>query len=540
MQTDDADEWPKGTPAQNWLDKRAAIRQASVTATAQQGSQALEIAHGYRRDDDGSVLVGDQDLLVLHSLLFARVLARKDSDYAAADHVRRELEDASVLVFDRDLTFKVVQARQPREPRAPPTAHDYRRADDGSVLLSPDDQRTLDGLLLERLRAKFQRDFDRADALREALKQHNVFINDGERTYQVRAPRAPRPPRESNDGPSTHDYRRGDDGSIFLSPEQQALVDGLLLERLRAKFKRDFDSADALRETLKQHDVFVDDRERTYEVRAPRASPGRQNEPERDYARDENDASGVVLAPADEAQLAARLAARRAAKRIRDYSSADAIRSELDGVATACGCRLLIDDKKLTYRFELGTTRRVARRTDDADDGGHGYRREDDGCRLRDDIAAIDALLNERVRAKRCRDFHKADELRTELRNLGVFVDDKKRTFYCREKPDEAGDYPDDGATRVWELVKPKNDRAGLGRAGGGKYGRVPPPPTGPMQFVRSSSPSADALPPADDYKHIGGPLDLDAPLKRARDRSRSRSPPPPRRSRDDDGFPDF
>ena len=215
---------------------------------------------------------------------------------------------------------------------------------------------------------------------------------------------------------------------------------------------------------------------------------------------------------------------------------------------------------------------------------------------MRDDIAAIDALLNERVRAKRCRDFHKADELRTELRNLGVFVDDKKRTFYCREKPDEAGDYPDDGATRVrrtraenvasesravfwaaaspprlrrggggvaatprprtprrrravprasvpaqvWELVKPKNDRAGLGRAGGGKYGRVPPPPTGPMQFVRSSSPSADALPPADDYKHIGGPLDLDAPLKRARDRSRSRSPPPPRRSRDDDGFPDF
>ena len=119
--------------------------------------------------------------------------------------------------------------------------------------------------------------------------------------------------------------------------------------------------------------------------------------------------------------------------RHRDWSSARAIRDELDAVAARCGCRLVLDDDACTFRFSTKPAREPRKRVED--ENAHDYKREEDGCD-RDDIQAIDALLAARIRAKRCRDFGRADELRDELRALGVFVDDRRRTFYCKPKPD--------------------------------------------------------------------------------------------------------
>ena len=165
-----------------------------------------------------------------------------------------------------------------------------------------------------------------------------------------------------------------------------------------------------------------------------------------------------------------RLSARQRAVRHRDWSSARAIRDELDAVAARCGCRLVLDDDACTFRFSTKPARESRRRPAE-DENAHDYKREEDGCD-RDDIQAIDALLAARIRAKRCRDFGRADELRDELRALGVFVDDRRRTFYCKAKPDPQAP----ASPRIWDNLKPKTDRAGVG-AGGGRYGAVPPAP---------------------------------------------------------------
>lgn len=122
--------------------------------------------------------------------------------------------------------------------------HGYIRSDPVTgVQLSPADEATLHRLLLERLYAKRLRDFDVADALRAQLRDAGVSVNDAESTYSIR-------PRTSGQ-PNHHGYTRVDDGSIVLSPADQATLDGMLLERLLAKRAREFAKADELRQKLR-------------------------------------------------------------------------------------------------------------------------------------------------------------------------------------------------------------------------------------------------------------------------------------------------
>ena len=445
-------------------DAAATMRAAALNATAQQGPAALEQAHGYRRADDGSVVINETDALSLHALIFERVLCRRDRAFQRADELRKQLREAGVAVNDTENTYRIL-------PRAP-TTHDYQRVDDGTVQMTVEDQAQLDDLLFQRMTAKKKRDYDAADKVQALLRAAGVFVDDRARTYEIRPPR---PPREE---PTTHDYRRDDDGAVVVNAPEQAQLDDLLFQRMMAKKKRDYDAADRVQQLLRDAGVYVDDRARTYEVRPPRTV-----KPEKIYARSVEDDSNIALAPHDYEQLVQRLQARQRAVRHRDWSSARAIRDELDAVAARCGCRLVLDDDACTFRFSTRPAREPRKREDE---NAHDYKREEDGCD-RDDIQAIDSLLAARIRAKRCRDFGRADELRDELRALGVFVDDRRRTFYCKAKPDPSA--PPE-SPRIWDNLKPKTDRAGVG-AGGGRYGAVPPPDAGPVAFVAASAPEA-------------------------------------------------
>ena len=169
---------------------------------------------------------------------------------------------------------------------------------------------------------------------------------------------------------------------------------------------------------------------------------------------------------------------------------------------------MVLDDDACTFRFSTKPAREPRKRREE-DENAHDYKREEDGCD-RDDIQAIDALLAARIRAKRCRDFGRADELRDELRALGVFVDDRRRTFYCKAKPDPQAP----ASPRIWDNLKPKTDRAGIGC-----YGAVPPPDAGPVAFVAASTPEAA----------MGDDAFLPPP-----------APPPVPPVPRDNGFPDF
>ena len=90
-------------------------------------------------------------------------------------------------------------------------------------------------------------------------------------------------------------------------------------------------------------------------------------------------------------------------------------------------------------RYGSGPSRDSARsgrggRQAAADGSGHDYVRSfrDDYVLSASQLAQVDELLGLRLSAKRKRDFHRADDLQTELRNLGVEVDDKAREWYVR------------------------------------------------------------------------------------------------------------
>ena len=258
-------------------DRVAQLRAQFETLVAQ-GPAAMAAEHGYVRSDPvtGAVL-SEEDERTLHRLLLERVFAKRLRDFDVADQLRAQLKSVGVTIDDGQRTFRV---RPPAPP--PPTHHGYTRTDDGSVAVSAADQAALDGLLLQRVLAKRQRDFAQADALQKTLIDAGVHVNDHTLTYRV-VSRQPAPPVSAAMGarpsalPPEHGLTRvdEDDGSAWaaLSSEDQATVHSKLLQRLHAKLTRQFDIADALRAELSSVGVFIDDKARIFRFSRPRATP---------------------------------------------------------------------------------------------------------------------------------------------------------------------------------------------------------------------------------------------------------------------------
>jgi len=124
--------------------------------------------------------------------------AKKTRDFAKADAMRETLRQAGVEVFDRDKLWRAIPSTdamgaigsQPQQPQQPPPAPpsknsqlQYHRSHDDH---KPVDLRAVEALLEERLACKMQRNFVRADQIRDQLKAvHNVEVHDTERVWHV-------------------------------------------------------------------------------------------------------------------------------------------------------------------------------------------------------------------------------------------------------------------------------------------------------------------------------------------------------------------
>jgi cysteinyl-tRNA synthetase len=150
-----------------------------------------------------------------------------------------------------------------------------------------------------------------------------------------------------------------------------------------------------------------------------------------------------MLAPVDAEAVQALIRERQEARKQRDYRTADDILSRLldeHGV--------VLDDAKWSWR--------VVGSSHDGDYGeGGGYGRRASAARSqrkqhdyvrepfdRVELSAqeteqIDGLLARRMEFKMAREFQRADALQRELRDLGVEVDDRSRTWRMA--------YPEDG-----------------------------------------------------------------------------------------------
>lgn len=130
-----------------------------------------------------------------------------------------------------------------------------------------------------------------------------------------------------------------------------------------------------------------------------------------------NDRSYVVkgAAPAgvDTAAVQELLARRVVMKKARDFDAADAIQAEL----LAMG--VWVNDKTRTWEASIAAT------------GGYTLKGEQPAGV---DAAAVEGMLARRLEAKKTGDFDSADAIQAELSAIGLYVNDKKKTWEISKK----------------------------------------------------------------------------------------------------------
>ena len=352
---------------------------------------------------------------------------------------------------------------------APPASyssggHDYQR--DPSDSTNSIDVAAVDRLLSMRLAAKKRRDFDTADAIRDQLRDDfSVRVYDREKVWTTSSNRGRysgggggsfsdrgrggrsqwggaqrgggRRRGRQDFGPLGHDYRLSPDAELPTASTttlEEDTIHQYLAERLQAKLARNYPEADRILQVLWQAGVRVHDGRKEWRAdgqgfgQEDRADgrPGRSNnntvrrtEPYTQSPQSEdttNDDTAVIIQDLVDRRLAA--------KSRRDFPEADALREELRETFG-----VLVNDR--LRQWSIGNH------------FGNDYNSNDDdtvnappmvytmsslSVEPIDDAqaTAIQDKVDERVEARRARDYDTADAIRAELMDIyHVIIQDK-------------------------------------------------------------------------------------------------------------------
>jgi len=278
-------------------------------------------------------------------------------------------------------------------------------------------------ILTLRVLAKKARDYDEADRLKDELyHEHNVRVWDKTREWNyVRSKSVQRGDIVA------HDYIRaaGDSSDVDVQ-----IIDNMLLERLRAKLKRDFEQADQLREELRLMGVRVDDGTKQWRAGVPLNERDPWQKPKINYQRrpsaDEidQDTAEISLLPVDEDLVQTILTDRHEARRTQFWKRADELLDQLLKMG------IDVDDStrswsKVHSAYTPNTNKLKRRHATSHVHPPINDPRLDDV----DLMQEIEQLMADRRRAKIRRQFDQADAIRNHLRDLGVAVNDRKRTW---------------------------------------------------------------------------------------------------------------
>jgi len=360
--------------------------------------------------------------------------------------------------------------------------HDYVR--DTSADASAVDAVAVDALLSERLSYRKRGDFDAADDLRDRLQsEHAVSVNDRKKTWGTGSPyssggrsnspgRGPRRPHRDF-GPNGHDYAPAPAAGPSSTAMSEAEVHAAIAERLVAKLRRDFGTADRLQFELAGAGVFMDDRNKLWRADGvPFNESGAGDRPQSDrnrpYAQSRH--SGELPEGADRAEVERRVAERDGCKKGGEYRAADALRDEL---LDTYG--VVVDDRIREWSVggSFGKHEDLKRATSAAIKN-RSYARAASSRELPASVdgAAVQARIDARSAAKANRDFDQADAIRAELAEEhdivfndeikmwsvgGDFGDDdpvKKRNAWTRRG---GGDLSSDGVDAVEDLIAQRN-----------------------------------------------------------------------------------
>ena len=231
-------------------------------------------------------------------------------------------------------------------------------------------------------------------------------------------------------------YARAQECEASLDAAKVSEIDDLVNLRLRKKLDRRFDEADdLLRQLEESHGVTVSDDARQWRADGMTFVYV--------YSRD---GSNGGRSAAEVAAVEELMRKRGVAKSRKRFDESDVILEEIQDLGVE------VDDKARCWRFVhdnsgagsgAGGGAGYGRSTGAREMSGraqlnrgqlHDYSRSqsDDYFLETEQLDKIDELLGRRLAAKRARDFDRADRLQTELRELGIEVDDKARQWYIR------------------------------------------------------------------------------------------------------------
>ena len=319
------------------------------------------------------------------------------------------------------------------------SGHDYSRDSDADN--SQVDLDTVNSLIAERLKARKTGQFDIADSIRDQLlDQHGVLVKDMERVWRSGCSRngsgqkwlggrqrGPKAKRGKQDfGPNGHDYDLVTEAGPNVSDLSDPEIHDLIAERLQCKLARDFQTADRIQEQLFSSGVAVHDGMKLWradgegfgdmENSGRSGKPGREagsrNDRNRPYEQSPNS-----LETDDAAEIQSMVEERTEAKKIRNFGLADAIRDELRDVFN-----VEVDDRKRMWSVggDFGANNRDRRRAPF---------QKAPWSETPDDADEIQRLVEMRDAARADRDFATADDIRDDLVDRNIYIDDKAREW---------------------------------------------------------------------------------------------------------------
>jgi cysteinyl-tRNA synthetase len=415
----------------------------------------------YERDT--SVDSSNVDVGAVEGLIQDRTMARRKGDFDMADNIRdRLLGDHGVQVWDRELTWRTGASasgsgsRRPQQqgsfdrrggdrnggrggdrnggrggdrgPRKPknfgPTGHDYSPSEGAGPITASVSEDEIHAMLAERLQCKMSRNFNDADRIQAELTGAGVFVHDGMKEWRADGvmfgdyandgkPGRERGSRSDRNAPYSQSEHSEYEANT-LSEDQISEIDNLVSKRAGAKLTRMYDTADDIRDQLRdEYNVFVDDRLRQWSV-------GGDFGPDAPGTQDRNrpwQLSSYSVEPDEETEAAIQreLELRSEAKADRDFDTADSIRDNL-----VSDYNVVLNDRLREYSIggEFGLPQKV--------DRNRPFERRGGGDISAEEEAEIVAMVSERAEAKQKRDFDTADFLRDKLESkYCVKVDDK-------------------------------------------------------------------------------------------------------------------
>ena len=187
-------------------------------------------------------------------LVARRETARFARDFESADKLREQLARLGVTLDDQNKTWRAADGRSgPITQVNISELHAQKAAKSGAATL-PDEE--IDRLVKEREQARFTSDYKTADRLRDTLEKHGVHLDTKENKWQsIDGRSGPIGPVNIS---AAHAQKAARQGAPKMPIEE---IERILVQREQARARRDYKTADVLRDTLEKHGVYLDPKE---------------------------------------------------------------------------------------------------------------------------------------------------------------------------------------------------------------------------------------------------------------------------------------